>query len=437
MVYLRSLLFFLLMVCIGQTDAQQLYFPPLNAGAAWETTSPESLGWCTENLDSLYDFLETNHTKGFMVLKDGKIVLEKYFGTFTKDSNWYWASAGKSLTAFLIGKAQEDGFLSIGDTSSAYLGAGWTHCTIQQENKITVRHQITMTSGLDDGVANNHCTIDSCLMYKADAGTRWAYHNAPYTLLDGVINASTGQTINMYTQSAIKSKTGMNGTWLKIDDDNVYVSTPRSMARYGLLAQNNFTWNTDTLLTDTVYKHQMVNTSQNMNLSYGYLWWLNGKSSYMVPTSQIVIPGSYAPNAPSDMFAAIGKNGQIASISKSTGLVMIRMGDAPGSAIEVPTQFCDQIWFNLNKVMCGRQTGVQENKEELNIRVFPNPASTRLMVEVQDKAPFNVILTGLTGTIVLEAANLSSIDISSIPAGLYIVTVCTAKGNYRQRVLIL
>ncbi|MEZ5069123.1 MAG: hypothetical protein R2847_11860 [Bacteroidia bacterium] len=38
-----------------------------------------------------------------------------------------------------------------------------------------------MTSGLDDGVPDNHCTYDSCLVYLADAGTRWAYHNAPYT----------------------------------------------------------------------------------------------------------------------------------------------------------------------------------------------------------------------------------------------------------------
>jgi len=43
-------------------------------------------------------------------VKDGKIVLEKYFGTFTKDSLWYWASAGKTLTAFLVGKAQDEKF---------------------------------------------------------------------------------------------------------------------------------------------------------------------------------------------------------------------------------------------------------------------------------------------------------------------------------------
>ena len=77
------------------SKAQSLYFPPLT-GNAWDTVSPSSLGWCVNNIDTLYNFLQQENTKGFLVLKDGKIVLEKYFGTFTQDSLWYWASAGKT-----------------------------------------------------------------------------------------------------------------------------------------------------------------------------------------------------------------------------------------------------------------------------------------------------------------------------------------------------
>jgi CubicO group peptidase (beta-lactamase class C family) len=52
----------------------------------------------------------------------GKLFLEKYFGSFTKDSIWYWASAGKTITSFLVGKAQEENFLSIDDPSSKFQG---------------------------------------------------------------------------------------------------------------------------------------------------------------------------------------------------------------------------------------------------------------------------------------------------------------------------
>lgn len=338
-----------LLVFISSHSYSQMYFPPLT-GNAWDTISPASLGWCTNRVDSLYNFLEQQNSKAFIVLKDGKIVLEKYFGAFTQDSLWYWASAGKTLTSYLIGKAQEQGYLSINDTASKYLGVGWTNCTRQQEDSIAIRHQLTMTTGLDDGVPDNHCTDPGCLVYKATPGSRWAYHNAPYTLLEKVITQATGQNINVYTQSALKTRTGITGAWLTVDYDNVYYSKPRSMARFGLFIQNNCVWNTDTLLRDTVYKKAILTTSQQLNYGYGYLWWLNGKGSYMVPTSQLILPGSYAPAAPADMYAAIGKNGQIISIVPSKGLVVVRMGNADQG--EVPFLLCNSIWERLNYVMC-------------------------------------------------------------------------------------
>ena len=295
--------------------------------------------------------MKLQNSKAFIVLKDGKIVLEKYFGSFTKDSVWYWASAGKTITGFLVGKAQENGYLSIHDTSSKYLGQGWTSCILAQENNIHIRNQLTMTTGLDDGVTDNHCTTPPCLNYLAPAGTRWAYHNAPYTLLEKVLTTATGQSINAYTQTALKTKTGITGAWFTVGYDNVFYSKPRSMARFGLLLQNKFKWGTDTLLHDTAYIHQMLNTSQLYNYGYGYLCLLNGKGSYMVPTAQIILPGSYAPAAPADMYAAIGKNGQIVSITPSKGLVVVRMGDDPGEG-EVPFLLCDKIWQNLNYVIC-------------------------------------------------------------------------------------
>jgi CubicO group peptidase (beta-lactamase class C family) len=422
------------MLNLSTSKAQQLYFPPISASANWETITPESLGWCTNQLDSLYDFLGTNHTKAFLVLKDGKIVLEKYFGTFTKDSSWYWASAGKSLTAMLVGKAQEEGFLSVNDPTSRFLGSGWTSCTPQQEGNITIRNQLTMTSGLDDGVADNHCTLSSCLIYKADAGTRWAYHNAPYTLLDDVISAATGQSLNAYTQAKVKTQTGMSGLWITLDEDNVFFSTPRSMARYALLAQNNFVWDTDTLLFDSAYKTQMVNSSQSLNYSYGYLWWLNGKASYMVPTSQFVIPGSYAPNAPTDMFAAIGKNGQIASISQNKGLIMIRMGDPPGTGIEVPTQFCDQIWLNLNKVICNNSSGLDKSKNIPNISVYPNPASSVIYIQTP-LTSFRITLSNRIGETVGESKNIPWMNIEYLPSGLYFLRVETTDGIFHSRLI--
>ena len=409
---------------VQTTNAQSLYFPPLSATATWDTLSLASLGWCADKIDTLYTYLQQEHTKGFIVLKDGKIVLEKYFGTFVQDSLWYWASAGKTITSFLIGQAQEQGLLSINDSSSKYLGAGWTSCTPQQEGNITIKNQLTMTTGLDDGVPDNHCTIDTCLDYLAPVNTRWAYHNATYTLLEQVLQSATSLPINTFTQTQLLNPTGMNGFWYTVGFDNVFFSTVRSMARFGLLIQNHGIWNGDTLLHDVAYKNQMINTSQNLNKSYGYLWWLNGKASFMVPTSQVVFPGSYAPDAPADMYAGIGKNGQLVSIAPSKGIVMIRMGDNPTSpGSEVPFLLCTNIWKRLNEAMCGPSSIQNQEQTWQRVSIYPNPASTTLHIDITTADTFEINVNDISGKNIIKTMNQDNLDISALSKGLYLLQI--------------
>lgn len=327
-----------------------MYFPPLS-GNEWQTTTPASLGWNETLLNDLYTYLQQKNTRAFIILKNGKIVSEKYFGTFTADSNWYWASAGKTMTAMLVGIAQQEGLLNINNRSSQYLGTGWTALTVPKENLITVKHQLTMTTGLDDAVPDDFCTLPSCLQYKADAGTRWAYHNAPYTLLDKVVETATGLSYNTYFQQKIKDRIGMNGLWIKSGYNNIYYSTPRSMARFGLLMLNKGKWDQTTILSDTSFFNTQINTSQNYNLSYGYLTWLNGKNSYMLPGLQFVFSGALMPNAPTDMFAALGKNDQKIYVVPSQNIVVIRMGDAAGNVQLAVSSFDNELWGKLKTVI--------------------------------------------------------------------------------------
>ena len=422
---------FLWFFSIQKIQSQDLYYPPLSATATWETTEPATLGWCPERIASMYTFLEQQNTKGFIVLKDGKIVLEKYFGTFTQDSLWYWASAGKTITSFLVGKAQEEGYLSINNKTSDYLGTNWTNCSLPQENNIKISNQLTMTTGLDDGVADNHCTLNSCLTYLADPGTRWAYHNAPYTLLEGVLENATGQPINTYTQLKLKNQTGITGFWTTIDADNLFISKVRSMARFGLLIQGGGMWNGTTLMNDSSYFSQMLNTSQSLNKSYGYLWWLNGKQSFMVPTSQLVFPGSYAPEAPADMFAGIGKNGQIVSIAPSQGLVVVRMGNQP-DANEVPFILCNQIWQQINNLNCDLAL---PNETKNNLVIVPNPANDRVNLSNLSDEPYEVFITDLLGHVVIHKYNPNSFSVANLPKGIYFLTVHQGSKKFTQKLI--
>lgn len=323
------------------------YFPPLS-GETWETVSPADLGWSDTKLDELRNYLGAHGTKAFIILKNGRIATEWYLNGFTADSLWYWASAGKTLTTYLIGKAQEDGFLDIQAPTSRYLGEGWTSLSPQQEAQITLWHQLTMTTGLDDEVPNLDCTLPRCLRYRTDPGARWSYHNAPYTLLGNVLEAATGKTRNQLSQEYLFETVGMQGAWMPLEFNRVFVSDARSMARFGLLMLSEGNWDGRTLLQDKAFLEVATTPSQEINPAYGYLWWLNGTSSHMLPRTQIRFTGSLIPSAPDELIAALGKNDQKIYVVPSEELVVIRLGDSAGESKLAASSFDTQLWTYLS-----------------------------------------------------------------------------------------
>lgn len=322
---------------------QTLYFPPIGTDV-WQTRPIAELGWNSSAVQPLLDYLSEKHTKSFIVLVDGRIVLENYFNGQTAADNWYWASAGKTLTSTATGIATQEGLLDLDDKVSDYLGTGWTSAPLAKENLITVRHLLTMTSGLDDDAGDNVDPIN--LQYIADAGTRWAYHNV-YVKLQDVIAAATGQSYSDYFNEKLRDKIGMNGTWFVSGDNIVYASTARSMARFGLLMLNKGKWENDVVLNEN-YFNAATNTSQDINLGYGYLWWLNGKSSYHLPQSQFAFSGSIIPHGPDDMFMALGKNDQKIYVVPSKRMVVVRMGDAADDENPALSDFDDVLWQKIN-----------------------------------------------------------------------------------------
>ncbi|MEM6265197.1 MAG: serine hydrolase [Bacteroidota bacterium] len=430
---MKYLLTFLFSLCVS-LHAQNLYFPPIQ-GNAWDTITPESLGWCQPEIDSLYELLEAQNTKAFLVLKDGKMALEKYFGSFDQDSVWYWASAGKTVTAFLVGKAQEEGFLSISDPTSDYLGKGWSSCAPTQEDSITIWHQLTMTTGLDDNVPNVDCIDDTCLQYLAPVGTRWAYHNGPYTLLSYVVESATNNTYQAYTRDKLFAQTGMRGFWLPLGYNRTFFSNARSMARFGLLMLNGGRWDNVAVMQDTIYFNSLANTSQVVNPSYGYLWWLNGKSNFMLPGSQFSFPGFLLPNAPADLYAAMGKNGQFVIVVPSQNLVMIRMGNAPSNSL-VPAALLRDIWDKFEALSCN-PTSI-EVTENVQPAVYPNPATQMIRVVLPKEWENPVVsLKNIQGKVIASEQGAEALDVSSLPAGLYLLEIRTQDKAWVKKVQVL
>lgn len=326
---------------------ESYYYPPLS-GDVWDTKTVTSVGWDETLLQQAFDFAGTKNTFGMIVLQHGKIVKEQYWNNWTKDTRYYIASAGKSVVALLTGIAQQDGIININNKTSQYLGNGWTSLPLAKENLITVKNQLTMTTGLDDAVPDQNCTSPACLMYKADAGSRWAYYNAPYHLLQNVLAAASNKTFNAYSKEKLFDKIGMpSAQWFNY----VMYCTTREASRFGSLILGRGKWNGAAILNDETYFTSMTNTSQNYNLSYGYLWWLNGKASTMVPQSQIVLAGMLVPNAPVDMLMALGKDDKKIYVIPSLDVVVVRLGDDAGAGALGPSSFDNELWAKLKPAL--------------------------------------------------------------------------------------
>lgn len=324
------------------SPSETFYFPPLT-GDIWETKSIVDIGWKHAAVQPLLDYLALKNSKSFIILVNGKIVMENYFNGHSASNIWYWASAGKTLTATMTGIAQQEGILNINNKVSNYIGTGWTGETLAQENQITCKNLLTMTSGLDDSTDD---VTPAKLIYKADAGTRWAYHNV-YVKLQDVIATASGQSWSNYFNSKLRDKIGMTGAWTQVANNSVYWSSTRSMARFGLLMLNKGKWENNQILNEA-YCNEATNTSQNINLAYGYFWWLNGKTSYHLPQSQLQFNGSLIPSGPSDMFMALGKNDQKIYVIPSKKMVVIRMGNAADGTNFALSGFDNELWTKIN-----------------------------------------------------------------------------------------
>lgn len=340
----------LLMLSCSQDDSsvagnETMYFPDNNDG--WAEKSVHSMGWNEDGIAPLLDYLQTKNTRSFIVLVDGKIVMENYFNGAMRGTPWYWSNADKTITAAVAGIAQQDGYLNIDNSVCSYLGNSWTSAPADKENLITCRHLLSMTSGLD--AMAEYDLSPANLKYNCDAGTKWAYHNVDNKLRD-IVTSVTNKNWENYFSDELAGPIGMTGNWVKLNGQDTYRSDARSMARFGLLALNKGKWRGEQIV-DSDYFSTAVSSSQDINKSFGYLWWLNGKDSYYLPQSENAQSGSIITSAPQDMYMAMGNGDQRIYVVPSRHMVVIRMGESAETGTSAVNNFDEQLWVRMNDLI--------------------------------------------------------------------------------------
>jgi len=319
------------------------YFPP-RIGDEWEALAPESLGWKHEPLQQLLRFLEERNSTGFVLLHGGRIAVESYWRGTTALMTADVASAQKSLTAILIGIAQTEGLLRINDPVSSYIAPGWSRAPAEAECRISLRHLLTMTSGLTGS-----------LEYAVEPGRVWAYNTPAYHVLKAVLEAVSGKDLNIYTREKVWDPIGdRDSAWQPraVGPFTAWAASARDMARFGLMVLRAGSWDGQEIVLDKQYLAEAPSPSQDLNPSYGYLWWLNGKQSFVLPGQGRSGSEPLIPAAPPDVVAALGAGDKKIYVCPALDLVAVRHGGAAGSApAEALSSFDSQLWTRLMAVV--------------------------------------------------------------------------------------
>jgi CubicO group peptidase (beta-lactamase class C family) len=126
---------------------------PVAAAFDWRTATPESQGMSSVRLDALWKDLESRHTRGLLVIRNDRIVFERYADGWDVSKRHSTASMAKALVGGVaLAVAVGDGRIRLDDAAAAYIPAWRNH---PRKSRITIRQLGSHTSGLDDAESGN------------------------------------------------------------------------------------------------------------------------------------------------------------------------------------------------------------------------------------------------------------------------------------------
>lgn len=333
---------------------KSLYFPPVDS-REWARSDPAAGGWDPGALEALFEHGQAQRSTGIVIVQHGRIVAERYWpltaarrqasGRFAAlhhgqtPEGWPIedvASIQKSVMSLLVGMARSRGLVDIRRSVTSYVGEGWSRAPRDQEAAITVRHLLSMASGLD-----------TQLRYASPAGTRWLYNTPAYGQLGKVLELATGRKLGDVTSEWLTGPLGMaDSRWQArsgraIAGNHVgFVTTPRDLARVGWLVLSGGAWAGRDGIADPGWLKTSLSPSQSDYPGYGYLWWLNGGGLGANSTRDgRRSAGWFVATAPADMIAARGHFNRRLYMVPSQSLVVVRLGPQAASG-----RFDQEFW---------------------------------------------------------------------------------------------
>ncbi|MEM6346849.1 MAG: serine hydrolase [Bacteroidota bacterium] len=280
------------------------YFP--SASNATQSDLPamslEEAGFNQDSINRLLKDLRNAKRKdfrGLVVLKDNQIVLEEYYHTYWRQTIHDIRSAGKSITALLLGVAIKEGLIKDLDQNVYDLFASENAQIDENYRNITLRHLLDMASGLDADSDNNRTLghagkwmgMNDWKEYllnvprKRAPGKKFVYADIHAVLIGLAIEEASGMSLRDYAQKKLFDPLDIKQVYWYTNEanqtggaGNLYLGA-LDFAKLGLLITNQGKWQGQQLIEasyiNRLINHKAFEISNYFNIadSYGMLWY--------------------------------------------------------------------------------------------------------------------------------------------------------------------
>jgi CubicO group peptidase (beta-lactamase class C family) len=310
----------------------------------WTLGDPAAHGFDPDLLEQAVDYAEGEQSYCLLVIKDGELVLERYFGDATVDTPMKSWSVAKSHVSAIVGIALQRGELgSLDDSIAQYL----PELVGDPREQITLRALLSMTAGLYTDVIDDMAGMFTAPDMTAKAlaatlqrepGSAWQYSNVAVQLFDPIFR-SLGVRADDYAREHLWEPIGMDAQWLTDPTGNpaMYmnvIASCRDHARFGYLMLRRGCWDGEQVVP-AAWVDEASAASQELNRGYGFYFWRGaGDPTLDLVDSSPLDRGALHPGAPEDAFCAVGLGSQFIEVVPSQDLVVVRMGHAAVEELE-------------------------------------------------------------------------------------------------------
>ncbi|MDR3509059.1 MAG: serine hydrolase [Caulobacteraceae bacterium] len=297
-----------------------------------------------------HEFEEPAHgphrwTKAVVIVRDGRIIAERYapgYGIDTPMTGW---SMTKSVTNALMGVLVREGRVDMRQPAPI---SAWSD-PADPRHRITPDNLLRMASGLDAGQSLTATATDAfdptarmvfaerdmaAFAERAPAagppGAKWTYSNINTLLLSRIIRDQAGGDaahVRAFADRELFDKLGMAHVTLEFDavGDPIGAShmwaPARDWARFGLLYLGDGVVGGERILPEGWVDYSARLTPGSEHFGYGAGFWTNRGDSLAARTR-------VGAGMPADSFMAQGSYGQVAVVIPSARMVIVRMGMA-------------------------------------------------------------------------------------------------------------